>query len=81
MTCESRTGGLKTLPVPVSTPGYRRGALSHRHRVHHEDPETGVQNMGTYRAALKATDRLGVRMAARAGRRRRLSALAANTAS
>src|SRR6185437_11512722 len=31
------------------------------------DPETGVQNMGTYRAALKATDRLAVRMVARPG--------------
>src|SRR6202040_2454520 len=31
------------------------------------DPETGVRNMGTYRAGLKATDRLGVRMAARPG--------------
>jgi 4-hydroxy-3-polyprenylbenzoate decarboxylase len=31
------------------------------------DPETGIQNMGTYRAGLKATDRLGVRMAARIG--------------
>src|SRR5207248_4655934 len=30
-------------------------------------PETGIQNMGTYRGALKATDRLGVRMAARIG--------------
>src|SRR6202012_620227 len=29
------------------------------------DPETGVQNMGTYRAALKAADRLVVRMVAR----------------
>src|SRR5581483_5709657 len=32
-----------------------------------KDPETGVQNMGTYRAALKATDRLVVRMATRVG--------------
>jgi UbiD family decarboxylase len=31
------------------------------------DPETGVQNMGTYRAALKAPDRLVVRMATRVG--------------
>jgi 4-hydroxy-3-polyprenylbenzoate decarboxylase len=29
------------------------------------DPETGVQNMGTYRAGLKAADRLAVRMVAR----------------
>ena len=31
------------------------------------DPDTGVQNMGTYRAALKAPDRLVVRMATRVG--------------
>jgi 4-hydroxy-3-polyprenylbenzoate decarboxylase len=31
------------------------------------DPDTGIQNMGTYRGALKATDRLGVRMASRIG--------------
>jgi 4-hydroxy-3-polyprenylbenzoate decarboxylase len=31
------------------------------------DPETNVQNMGTYRAALKAPDRLVVRMATRVG--------------
>ena len=29
------------------------------------DPDSGVQNMGTYRAALKAADRLAVRMVAR----------------
>jgi 4-hydroxy-3-polyprenylbenzoate decarboxylase len=32
-----------------------------------QDPDTGIRNMGTYRAQLKATDRLGVRMAARIG--------------
>ena len=31
------------------------------------DPETGVQNMGTYRAGLKDSNRLGVRMASRIG--------------
>ncbi len=29
------------------------------------DPDNGIPNMGTYRAALKAEDRLGVRMASR----------------
>ena len=47
--------------------GLRCRALSHRDVVHHRDPETGVRNMGTYRAQLKATDRLGVRMASRIG--------------
>ena len=32
-----------------------------------KDPETGIQNHGTYRAGLKASDRLVVRMATRIG--------------
>jgi 4-hydroxy-3-polyprenylbenzoate decarboxylase len=60
-------GGLKTLPVPVSTPGYDAAPYLTATLCITQDPETGVRNMGTYRAALKATDRLGVRMAARVG--------------
>ena len=60
-------GGLKTLPVPVSTPGYDAAPYLTATVCITEDPETGVHNMGTYRAGLKATDRLGVRMAARPG--------------
>jgi UbiD family decarboxylase len=60
-------GGLKTLPVPVSTPGYDAAPYLTATLCITDDPETGVRNMGTYRAALKATDRLGVRMAARPG--------------
>jgi UbiD family decarboxylase len=60
-------GGLKTLPVPVSTPGYDAAPYLTATVCITEDPETGVRNMGTYRAGLKATDRLGVRMAARPG--------------
>ncbi|MGH6671564.1 MAG: UbiD family decarboxylase [Xanthobacteraceae bacterium] len=61
------SGGLKTLPVPVSTPGYDAAPYLTATVCITEDPETGIRNMGTYRAALKATDRLGVRMAARPG--------------
>jgi UbiD family decarboxylase len=60
-------GGLKTLPVPVSTPGYDAAPYLTATLCITDDPETGIRNMGTYRAALKATDRLGVRMAARPG--------------
>jgi 4-hydroxy-3-polyprenylbenzoate decarboxylase len=60
-------GGLKTLPVPVSTPGYDAAPYLTATLCITQDPETGVRNMGTYRAALKATDRLGVRMSARPG--------------
>jgi len=60
-------GGLKSLPVPVSTPGYDAAPYLTATLCITDDPETGVRNMGTYRAALKASDRLGVRMAARPG--------------
>jgi UbiD family decarboxylase len=60
-------GGLKRLPVPISTPGYDSAPYLTATLCITRDPDTGIPNMGTYRAALKATDRLGVRMAARPG--------------
>ena len=60
-------GGLKLLPVPISTPGYDSAPYLTATVCITQDPETGIRNMGTYRAGLKATDRLGVRMAARPG--------------
>jgi UbiD family decarboxylase len=60
-------GGLKLLPVPISTPGFDAAPYLTATLCVTKDPETGVQNMGTYRGGLKATDRLGVRMASRIG--------------
>jgi len=60
-------GGLALLPVPVSTPGFDCAPYLTATLCTTRDPETGVQNMGTYRAGLKATDRLAVRMVAHAG--------------
>ena len=60
-------GGLKLLPVPISTPGFDAAPYLTATLCITKDPETGIQNMGTYRGALKATDRLGVRMASRIG--------------
>jgi UbiD family decarboxylase len=60
-------GGLKLLPVPISTPGYDAAPYLTATLCITRDPETGIRNMGTYRAQLKATDRIGVRMAARPG--------------
>ena len=57
--------GLSDLPVPVSTPGFDAAPYLTATLCITEDPETGVRNMGTYRAALKANNRLGVRMASR----------------
>lgn len=60
-------GGLSRLPVPVSTPGFDSAPYLTATLCVTRDPDSGVQNMGTYRAALKATDRLVVRMVARPG--------------
>ena len=58
-------GGLKVLPVPVSTPGFDAAPYLTATLCVTKDPDSGVRNMGTYRAALKASDRLVVRMVAR----------------
>ena len=60
-------GGLASLPVPISTPGFDSAPYLTATLCITRDPESGIQNMGMYRAALKATDRLAVRMVARPG--------------
>jgi len=59
--------GLDMLPIPISTPGFDSAPTLTATNVITVDPETGVQNMGTYRCALKASDRMVVRMATRVG--------------
>ncbi len=59
--------GLDSLPIPVSTPGFDSAPTLTATNVITVDPASGVQNMGTYRCALKAPDRLVVRMATRVG--------------
>src|SRR5688572_11722508 len=59
--------GLDALPIPISTPGFDSAPTLTATNVVTRDPVTGVQNMGTYRAALKAPDRLVIRMATRVG--------------
>jgi 4-hydroxy-3-polyprenylbenzoate decarboxylase len=63
----ARDGGMKLFPVPISTPGFDAAPYLTATLCITKDPVTGIQNIGTYRAALKATDRLVVRMVARAG--------------
>ena len=58
-------GGLKLLPVPISTPGFDAAPYLTATLCVTKDPESGVRNMGTYRVALKAADRAVVRMVAR----------------
>src|SRR5258706_5633333 len=42
--------GLDMLPIPISTPGFDSAPTLTATNVITRDPETGVQNMGTYRA-------------------------------
>ena len=59
--------GLDTLPIPISTPGYDAAPYFTATNCVTKDPETGIQNIGTYRAGLKSSNRLGVRMSSRTG--------------
>ena len=59
--------GIDSLPIPVSTPGFDNAPTLTSTNVVTRDPDTGIQNMGTYRAALKASDRMVIRMATRVG--------------
>ncbi|MCI3952021.1 MAG: ubiD 2 [Burkholderiales bacterium] len=59
--------GLDALPIPISTPGFDSAPTLTATNVITRDPETGIQNHGTYRAGLKAPDRMVIRMATRIG--------------
>ncbi len=51
--------GLEMLPIPISTPGFDIAPyLTSGHWVT-KDPETGIRNMGNYRAMVKSRTRLG----------------------
>ncbi len=54
--------GLDALPVPVSTPGYDSAPYLTATACISRDPDTGVQNVGTYRGGLKAPDRIGLKL-------------------
>jgi UbiD family decarboxylase len=56
--------GLEALPVPISTPGFDAAPFFTAACVITRDPETGVQNLGTYRGHLKSSNRLGMMMLA-----------------
>ncbi len=56
--------GLESLPVPISTPGFDAAPYFTAACVTTRDPDTGVQNMGTYRGHLKSPTRLGMMMLA-----------------
>jgi UbiD family decarboxylase len=57
---EGEGNGLDALPVPISTPGFDNAPyLSAGHYIT-KDPETGIQNVGTYRGQIKGRRLLGM---------------------
>jgi UbiD family decarboxylase len=59
--------GLDALPVPISSPGWDSAPYITAGNFVTKDPDNGIQNMGTYRGGLKASNRMVVRMATRNG--------------
>jgi UbiD family decarboxylase len=58
---ELRNGhGLDDIPVPISSPGWDNAPYTTSSHFITVDPDTGVQNLGTYRGMIKAPDRMGM---------------------
>jgi len=53
-------GGLDELPVPISTPGFDNAPYLTAANWISKDPETGIRNIGNYRAMVKSQTRLGI---------------------
>lgn len=53
-------GGVDSLPVPISTPGWENAPYLTCAMVITKDPDTGIQNIGNYRSMLKAPNRVGI---------------------
>ncbi|MEK7354205.1 MAG: UbiD family decarboxylase, partial [Chloroflexota bacterium] len=52
-------GGLEEFPVPISTPGFDNAPYLTAANWVSKDPETGIRNIGNYRAMVKSPTRLG----------------------
>ncbi len=59
---EGEGNGLDALPVPISTPGFDVAPYFTATSCITRDPDTGVQNVGTYRGGLKAPNRIGLKI-------------------
>jgi 4-hydroxy-3-polyprenylbenzoate decarboxylase len=53
--------GLEEFPIPISTPGFDPAPFLTSPYWVTKDPETGIRNVGTYRAMIKGTRRTGSR--------------------
>jgi UbiD family decarboxylase len=51
--------GLDGIPVPISTPGWDNAPYISAAHFITKDPDNGIHNIGTYRAMIKAPDRVG----------------------
>jgi 4-hydroxy-3-polyprenylbenzoate decarboxylase len=57
---EKEGGGLEGLPIPISTPGFDPAPFITAGCWITKDPETGIPNLGTYRAQVKSRGRTGI---------------------
>lgn len=53
-------GGLGEFPVPISTPGFDNAPYFSAPNWVSKDPETGIRNVGVYRAMIKSPLRTGI---------------------
>ena len=53
-------GGLEEFPVPISTPGFDNAPYLTCANWVTKDPETGIRNIGNYRAMIKSKTRTGI---------------------
>ena len=53
-------GGLEELPIPISTPGFDNAPYFTAANFLTKDPDTGIRNIGNYRAMIKSRTRTGV---------------------
>jgi 4-hydroxy-3-polyprenylbenzoate decarboxylase len=52
--------GVDGLPIPISTPGFDNAPYASCSMFISRDPDTGLQNIGNYRAMVKSPTRLGM---------------------
>ncbi len=52
--------GVDGLPIPISTPGFDNAPYATCSMFITKDPDTGLQNIGNYRAMVKSRTRLGM---------------------
>lgn len=53
-------GGLGEFPIPISTPGWDNAPYLSAGNWVTKDPDTGIRNIGNYRAMVKSPTRLGI---------------------